>query len=539
MPPPGSARSGGTEIRLGVKMRINGGERVRFRSHGIVIRGAQASLLIGETPVQVGGEDAVRTSNRRGVIPIEDWLGALGPGIEATLRIEPAEGHLSDGPGGPDIGRTAVPAGRGTYDILWRPIEFTLEVDADGVVSRCDFTGPQAPERGPHANTLLVPAGRGSNIQHIDIDWKPDFLRRVRSGGNERVRPKEKRITGGQITHIVLHQTGGVDAPQPGDIGGAANRFTHPNEVVGIHYIVDVDGHVLKMLHETRATNHASASAWQGTRGINGRSIGIEHVHHESDRSFPDAQMRASVDLVQGLVDSLGVPADHLIGHGDVRCISNTRRNGRPSELEQMARNRSFNVNGRALQLSDLPLLHPDSRTRCPGVCFEWHRLEEAGIALAPSQGPIDLNDVYGGLFVIEPGLVMRPGDKDDDGEEDGNRFSRYGGRRMQRAPAGATAADAPNLVRDDVIRRIQEDLHEIGYANLRNGNYDWVMESTVKRFQARYFCGDRRRPEREREGTITTRSGATANTVGSDGRLDAETAAMLQRVLMTLRSAA
>jgi len=61
---------------------------------------------------------------------------------------------------------------------------------------------------------------------------------------------------------------------------------------------VDVDGHVLKLAHESDCCNHCGKSFWAGARYVNERSIGIEIVN-AGDQPFSDAQYESVLRLVR------------------------------------------------------------------------------------------------------------------------------------------------------------------------------------------------------------------------------------------------
>ena len=52
-----------------------------------------------------------------------------------------------------------------------------------------------------------------------------------------------------------------------------------------IHYVVDLDGHAIKMLDEAHLANHAGESQWDGFNATSFFSVGIENLH--SDVSPP------------------------------------------------------------------------------------------------------------------------------------------------------------------------------------------------------------------------------------------------------------
>src|SRR5690606_34893515 len=87
-----------------------------------------------------------------------------------------------------------------------------------------------------------------SSIRHVDVDWRPDWLRRGRRNGKVDIHPSGGyKLHGDKPTYIVLHSIGVPDNRPVSNIGSAINTFLDNNDNGGIHYIVDVDGHVVKL----------------------------------------------------------------------------------------------------------------------------------------------------------------------------------------------------------------------------------------------------------------------------------------------------
>jgi len=89
-------------------------------------------------------------------------------------------------------------------------------------------------------------------------------------------------------------------------------RFFASHKVLGIHYIVDRQGLVLKGVAENRVANHAL--------GWNGRSIGIELVHNGDGREkFTPLQWQATKALVNRLIAKYpSVNKKRVFRHSDV-----------------------------------------------------------------------------------------------------------------------------------------------------------------------------------------------------------------------------
>jgi N-acetyl-anhydromuramyl-L-alanine amidase AmpD len=72
---------------------------------------------------------------------------------------------------------------------------------------------------------------------------------------------------------VVLHYTG-MDTAE-----GAIERLADPASEVSAHYLVDLDGRVVRLVAEEMRAWHAGAAWWGGVADVNSRSIGIEIVN--------------------------------------------------------------------------------------------------------------------------------------------------------------------------------------------------------------------------------------------------------------------
>lgn len=154
------------------------------------------------------------------------------------------------------------------------------------------------------------------------------------------------RPAAGRVDMLVLHYTGMKTAAE------AIDRLCDPAAKVSSHYVVEEDGTVWQLVAETERAWHAGKSAWQGTRDVNGASVGIEIVnpgHEWGYRPFPEAQMAAVEILSCGILARHPIPADRVVGHSDVA----------------------------------------PRRKQDPGELFDWQRLAKAGIGLWPEAASV------------------------------------------------------------------------------------------------------------------------------------------------------
>ncbi|MDJ0387414.1 N-acetylmuramoyl-L-alanine amidase [Roseomonas sp. E05] len=181
-----------------------------------------------------------------------------------------------------------------------------------------------------------------------------------RLGFRERPSPnQDERPAGEPIDTLVLHYTGMPTA------GAALERLCDPAPPaplprVSCHYLVEEDGHVWRLVPESRRAWHAGVSFWRGHTALNGRSIGIEVVnpgHEWGYRPFPALQMAAVAELCLEILGRHPIPARNVVAHSDVA---------------------------------------PD-RKQDPGELFDWEGLAANGVGLWPAGVP-------GGDAALPPG---------------------------------------------------------------------------------------------------------------------------------------
>lgn len=117
------------------------------------------------------------------------------------------------------------------------------------------------------------------------------------------------------VDMLILHYTGMQTGPE------ALERLCDPEWEVSAHYLVEEDGQIFQLVDESRRAQHAGVSFWQGERDTNSRSIGIEIVNPGHDwgyRAFPDAQIKALIDLSKQIMARYSIPSKFILAHSDV-----------------------------------------------------------------------------------------------------------------------------------------------------------------------------------------------------------------------------
>ena len=159
----------------------------------------------------------------------------------------------------------------------------------------------------------------------------------------------DARAPGTAIDILILHYTGMQSGAE------ALDRLCDPASRVSAHYLVEEDGALYRLVDEERRAWHAGVSYWAGETGINGCSIGIEIVnpgHEFGYRPFPQAQMKAVIELCLDIQSRHVIPPTRILGHSDVA---------------------------------------PD-RKQDPGELFDWRRLSVEGLGVWPEKLSEDEN---------------------------------------------------------------------------------------------------------------------------------------------------
>ncbi|MFZ6179857.1 N-acetylmuramoyl-L-alanine amidase [Nannocystis pusilla] len=338
---------------------------------------------------QGGAARHTSTTDRRGrlVVPLlEDGTW--------TLQLDPHDDERSKGParaapaGGHKLDKEFTGKPTKFFDAEYQPLTISLTV-AGGKVTGARVTVPTPKERPVPGVVFWTGVDGGKSKQALHVDWKPDFLRRLSARakpGEWVVRPVQRKRRAA-IDLIMLHQTTGDS------IGSALGTFLGPNEDSGAHFLLDLDGHLVRMADDDCHTQHGGGYGKVRTPefegpNVNERAIGIENVHKEvtdhldpARAAFTDAQYKTLAELIKDLRKAYGVPLRKVIGHQDAT-----------------------------------------PKARCPGPHFDWPRLEKAGAAMAPHALDATEHDtMFGGLFAGDAGRKRRLSFGDEEAGAAGN----------------------------------------------------------------------------------------------------------------------
>ncbi|KIG17340.1 hypothetical protein DB30_03397 [Enhygromyxa salina] len=568
--PTSTAKNAGTEVEWFMRFWLPGAFKGRWSTHqNAPIR--QVTCRIMEPPnapnsdkmIEHWRQDEIDGSTAN----IQPGLDRLKPGRLYLLELDvPADSmYRSAGPAGPDTGRAEVntlpprihPSDNFDYQV--RPARFWFEVEdapeASPTAKRISAMHDEEYEqtRPPPARHQLLPTGTG--VTNVEVDWRPDWLRRGRKDNDIHIRPAgSNEMKDGRPTHIVLHSIGIPQLDNVSNIGAAFIEFFEKTGNGGVHYIVDADGHVVKMCPESRALHHADTAFWRGTKSINSHAIGIEHGWSSPPDANPKQQMRAVRNLLQALKAAFGIDGRNIAGHGEVRCIGESEASlstalytapaNRTQEQKELvkriedkkrdalvARNDHYREKGQTSKiLTDAQIaqkvaahlrsaklsyeydfswglaLHPSARlVTCPGPYFGWAYLAARGVVPDPTlvELPDDWHQsAYSGIFGHSEAISLRIGDND---------LAQVWNGKPQ-----------PDILGSPILE-LHEDLRFIGYtiptdptqANGSGHVFSKMLEMAIKAFRTRYMQDPRPK--------ITTKP--------AYGQVDKATAAMVRRV--------
>lgn len=142
--------------------------------------------------------------------------------------------------------------------------------------------------------------------------FEPDF-----KGAQVRDSPNcGERRNGRRPDMLVMHYTGMATAQE------ALDWLCSGESQVSSHYFVNDEGLITQMVPESVRAWHAGESNWQGETDTNSASIGIEiaHVGHRDDDTpgFPDAQIKAVIELSRDILARNPIPAQRVLAHSDI-----------------------------------------------------------------------------------------------------------------------------------------------------------------------------------------------------------------------------
>jgi N-acetyl-anhydromuramyl-L-alanine amidase AmpD len=293
----------------------------------------------------------------------------------------------------------------------------------------------------------------------LAIDWKPDWLQcgfatKLKKKHVDPARP-ERALS--PVQFIVLHHN---DATTPGSTLDHFSDTVNNTHKTGAHYLVDVDGHVIKMAHETVSTNHAGRCFWYGLDSHHGPSnhhmlefswndisVGIEQVNKDSNK-YPIDLVAGAKNLVERIRSFYKTSPHNVLGHGE---ISLHRKE--PKRL--------------------------GNKLTCPGEGYDWTLLENNGNATKPAVTGGVPHARYADFFVRYRQEALNV--------------------RIDTSKKPKEEVEDIEVITTMAVAGLQRTLSELGYFVNFTSKYDEVTTRAVEAFQVRYFSGRFRKGERER----------------------------------------
>lgn len=125
------------------------------------------------------------------------------------------------------------------------------------------------------------------------------------------------------VTCVVVHATA------TSRLDSAKEWLTDPKSEVSAHYLIDRDGTIYHLVHESNVAWHAGESSWKGmetvankktgTKSVNACSVGVELVNaNDGVMDYPKAQVGACAALVAEICRDYDVAPEDVIGHLDI-----------------------------------------------------------------------------------------------------------------------------------------------------------------------------------------------------------------------------
>lgn len=115
------------------------------------------------------------------------------------------------------------------------------------------------------------------------------------------------------ITCIVVHATATASLTSP------KAWLCNPASQVSAHYLLDLDGKIIRLVEEENIAWHAGYSEWKGKKNVNAFSIGIELVNlNDGVMPYPKAQRDSLVQLCVPIAGDYHIALSDIVGHVDI-----------------------------------------------------------------------------------------------------------------------------------------------------------------------------------------------------------------------------
>ena len=118
-----------------------------------------------------------------------------------------------------------------------------------------------------------------------------------------------------KIKFIVFHYTGMKSE------SAALNKLTDIQSEVSSHYLIKINGEIIKMVPDLYVAWHAGKSSWKNYKSLNQNSIGIEIInpgHKFSYKRFSKKQIFSLLRLSKFLIKRYKISSKNILGHSDI-----------------------------------------------------------------------------------------------------------------------------------------------------------------------------------------------------------------------------
>ena len=139
------------------------------------------------------------------------------------------------------------------------------------------------------------------NVEKMSINYSPNF--------NIKKRSRSK------IKYLIYHYTGMKSE------NAAIKRLTNLNSKVSCHYLIKINGEIVRMVPDLYVAWHAGISSWKKDVSLNSNSIGIEisNPGHEYGYSnYNHKQILSVLSLTKKLKKKYKIKKENILGHSDI-----------------------------------------------------------------------------------------------------------------------------------------------------------------------------------------------------------------------------
>ena len=138
-------------------------------------------------------------------------------------------------------------------------------------------------------------------VEKMSINYSPNF--------NTKKRSRSK------IKYLIYHYTGMKSE------NAAIKRLTNHNSKVSCHYLIKINGEIVRMVPDLYVAWHAGISSWKKDLFLNSNSIGIEISnpgHEYGYRNFNNKQILSILSLSKKLKKKYKIKKENILGHSDI-----------------------------------------------------------------------------------------------------------------------------------------------------------------------------------------------------------------------------